>query len=59
MIAKTDKIFISADLWDKWGSDVQNSLLEFANLTIFAKFDGKWKYQDVPWNLFENINEKK
>lgn len=57
---ETDKIFINPKLWKKWGKDVQDAFLTWANLSILfnamheeKKFFRKWKYAYTPWDLFE------
>lgn len=56
----TDKIVISPRLWTYWGNEIQKSLVEWANLSIFNQcfelekgFSKKWKYAYTPWNLFD------
>ena len=57
---ETDKIFINPRLWRKWGEQVQNSFIEWANIgelfnfmDMEKPFFHKWKYSYVPWNLFD------
>ena len=57
---ETDKIFINPKLWNKWGSNIQQSFIEWANISILfnamqaeTKKKMKWKYSFVPWNLFD------
>lgn len=57
---ETDKIFINPKLWNKWGSTIQQSFIEWANISVLfnamqaeTKKRLKWKYSFVPWNLFD------
>lgn len=55
----TDSIVISPTLWDKWGKDIQQSLIQFANMGALIQMheieDGghPYEYKDTPWNFFE------
>lgn len=57
---ETDKIFINPKLWKKWGETIQQSFIEWANISMFfnAMYEEKamykkWKYAYTPWNLFD------
>lgn len=57
---ETDKIFINPKLWNKWGNSIQQSFIEWANVSMLfnamqaeSKKRIKWKYSFVPWNLFD------
>lgn len=61
---ETDKIFINPKLWDKWGKDIQQSFIEYANISMLfnamqaeTKKSMKWKYSFVPWNLFDCLEK--
>lgn len=57
---ETDNIFINPRLWKKWGEEVQQAFVEWANISILFNcmaaekpFYKKWKYSFTPWNLFD------
>ena len=61
---ETDKIFINPKFWDKWGKDIQQSFIEYVNISVlFNEMQAetnksmKWKYSFVPWNLFDCLEK--
>lgn len=57
----SDSIIISPRLWNRWGEDIQQSLLTHANFdflySMMREEEDKceYEYMDTPWNLFDKI----
>ena len=58
----SDALVFSPRLWNKWGKDIQESLLTHANFDYLYRQreretgNYKYEYAYTPWNFFENIS---
>ncbi|WP_050740706.1 YecA family protein [Acetobacterium bakii] len=56
----SDAIIISPRLWEKWGADIQQSLIAHANFEALYRAmeeenGSSYSYSDTPWDFFENL----
>ena len=61
----TDSIVISPRLWNYWQPSIQEAFITHANFDVLYRQMEKetneyaYKFMDTPWNLFENLTQKK
>ncbi|MGL5271020.1 MAG: YecA family protein [Selenomonadaceae bacterium] len=57
----SDSIIVSPRLWNKWGDQIQQSLITHANFDVIYQAMAKensmhtYRYMDTPWNFFEDV----
>ena len=61
----TDSIVISPRLWNYWQPSIQEAFITHANFDVLYRQmeeetnEYAYKFMDTPWNLFENLTQKK